>query len=188
MNLYSGPAQRHRPGIAPAPAGSGDQDAQAAVTALYRDHAVALIKLAHVMLASRTTAEDVVQDAFYGLYRHWNRLADKDKAVGYLRTSVLNGCRTALRRKISSPEIIATREPMPATSAEAAVLWAAERGEVARALRRLPNRQREVLVLTYYLDLTGEQISAETGIRATSIRSARHRGLAALGRVLKESS
>ncbi len=51
-------------------------DAQAAVTALYRVHAVGLIRLAYLMLGDRAAAEDAVQDAFYGLYRHWDRLAD----------------------------------------------------------------------------------------------------------------
>jgi RNA polymerase sigma factor (sigma-70 family) len=62
------------------------------------------------------------------------------------------------------------------------------RREVARALRSLPGRQREVLVLTYYLELSDQQIAQETGIRPTTVRSTRHRALAALGRVLKERS
>jgi DNA-directed RNA polymerase specialized sigma24 family protein len=72
-------------------------DAQAAVTALYRAHAVGLIRLAYVMLGDRAAAEDAVQDAFCGLYRRWARLNDPAGALAYVRSSVLNGCRTALR-------------------------------------------------------------------------------------------
>ena len=73
-------------------------DAEAAVTALYRQHALGLTRLAHVMLGDRPGAEDVVHEAFYGLYHRWDRLADPAKAPQYLRSSVLNGCRTQLRR------------------------------------------------------------------------------------------
>ena len=73
--------------------------AAAGVAALYQHHAVGLIRLAYLMLGDRAGAEDAVQDAFCGLYRHWDRLADRDRALAYVRTSVLNGCRSALRRR-----------------------------------------------------------------------------------------
>ena len=68
-------------------------DTEAAVGALYDDAAVGLIRLAYLMLGDRPSAEDVVQDAFFGLYRNWARLADHDRALAYVRSSVLNGCR-----------------------------------------------------------------------------------------------
>src|ERR1700733_4256730 len=70
-------------------------DPGAAVTALYAEHALGLTRLAHVMLGSPAAAEDVVQEAFCGLYRRWPYLSDQAKALGYLRSSVLNGCRSA---------------------------------------------------------------------------------------------
>src|ERR1700722_8619422 len=70
------------------------------VTALYAEHALGLVKLAKLMLGDQAAAEDIVQDAFLGLYRKWPTLADQDKALGYLRASVLNGCRTAHRGRI----------------------------------------------------------------------------------------
>ena len=82
-----------------APAGPAHASAEDGVTALYHAHALGLIRLAHIMLGDRTAAEDVVQDAFCGLYRHWSRLADQAKALPYVRSSVLNGCRSALRRR-----------------------------------------------------------------------------------------
>ena len=95
-------------------------DAQAAVSALYRAHAVGLIRLAFLMLGDRAAAEDMVQDAFFGLYRRWDRLADPGGALPYVRSSVLNGCRTALRRRARSHQL--TDYQPPTGSAEAAVL------------------------------------------------------------------
>jgi DNA-directed RNA polymerase specialized sigma24 family protein len=71
-------------------------EARQRVAALFQDHALGLVKLAKVMLGDQSAAEDVVQDAFLGLYRRWP-LGDEDRALGYLRASVLNGCRTAHR-------------------------------------------------------------------------------------------
>ncbi len=157
-------------------------DAEAAVTALYHEHALALIRFAHLLLGSRTGAEDVVHDAFCGLYRRWDHLDDKAKALGYVRSSVLNGCRTVQRRSRLADRIV-TYQPA-AISAEAAALNGEERREVVRALRRLPSRQREVLVLRYYLDLSDEQIASDLGITQPTVRSARRRGLASLERLL----
>jgi Sigma-70 region 2 len=132
-------------GLPAAAFGSGDEeatirpDARTAVTALYREHALGLARLAYITSGSRSVAEDVVQEAFCGLYRRWNQLADTDKAVGYLRSSVLNGCRSAWRRAARRPRIV---HLAPAESAEAAALSAEDEREVVAALRHLPDRQR----------------------------------------------
>src|ERR1700749_771227 len=78
---------------------AGLPDASVGVTELYQAHAIGLIKLGVIMLGDRTAAEDVVQDAFFGLYRNWGRLSDPDNALAYARASVLNGCRAALRKR-----------------------------------------------------------------------------------------
>jgi RNA polymerase sigma-70 factor (sigma-E family) len=161
-------------------------DARARVTALYEAHALGLVRLAHVMLGDRAGAEDVVQEAFSGLYRRWEQLSDKDKALTYVRSSVLNGCRTVLRRRRGT-DADRLHQP-PAISAEAAVLSGEERREVMQALRRLPDRQREVLVLRFYLDAPEAEIARLMGISPGTVRSTAHRALAALGRLLGESS
>ena len=158
---------------------------EAAVTALYHEHALSLVRLAHIMLGNRAGAEDIVHDAFCGLYRRWDHLNDPGNALGYVRSSVLNGCRTALRRGRLADR---ARSYQPAAaSAEAAVLSGEERREVVHALRRLPERQREVLVLGYYLDLPDEQIARDLGISPGTVRSTRHRALAALERMLTQT-
>jgi RNA polymerase sigma-70 factor (sigma-E family) len=159
--------------------------AEAAVGDLYRAQAVGLIRLAYLMLGDRAAAEDVVQDAFCGLYRHWDRLADPSGALPYVRTSVLNGCRTALRRRARGQ--ITVYQP-PSGSAEAAVLSREEREQVMRAVRRLPDRQREALVLRFYLDLPEPEIARLMGIRPGTVRSATHRALKALGHLLESTS
>src|SRR5579863_366564 len=78
---------------------TGAWTAERHVTSLYQAHALSLARLALVMLGDRSAAEDVVQDAFLGLYRRWGSLTDPAAAWPYLRTSVLNGCRTALRHR-----------------------------------------------------------------------------------------
>ena len=161
--------------------------AAAAVAALYQHHAVGLIRLAYLMLGDRAGAEDAVQDAFCGLYRHWDRLADRDRALAYVRSSVLNGCRSALRRRATGRRLLTAYQP-PAASAEAAVLGLEERQEVMRAVRRLPSRQREALVLRFYLDLPEREIARLMGLRPSSVRSATARALKALGHALGEPS
>lgn len=69
------------------------------LAALYRRHALGPVRLAVVMLGHQAAAEDVVQEAFLGLYRRRGSLADPSRALAYLRSSVLNGCRTAVHRQ-----------------------------------------------------------------------------------------
>ena len=99
--MSSRPALTPGGGRAGGPAGAtgADSDATAGVTALYQAHAVGLIRLAIVMLGDRGAAEDVVQDAFLGLYRHWDRLDDRGNALTYVRSAVLNRCRNAMRQR-----------------------------------------------------------------------------------------
>jgi RNA polymerase sigma-70 factor (sigma-E family) len=172
--------------VADAPAGGRDRSAAAAaVTALYEAHALGLVRLAYVMLGDRAAAEDVVQEAFSGLYRRWDRLADTSRALPYVRSAVLNGCRSALRRR-RTQSIEAVHQPYE-DSAEAAVLTSEERREVMQALRRLPDRQREVLVLRFYLDAPEAEIAHALGISRSTVRSTGHRALAKLGRLLGET-
>lgn len=165
---------------------SGRPDARRAVTALYQAHALGLIRLAVVMLGDRAAAEDVVQDAFCGLYRRWHALSDTDNALSYVRSSVINGCRSALRRRGRLTDM--AWNPPPGESAEAAALVSEEHRAVLAAIRRLPNRQREALVLRFYLDLDEGEIARSMRISQGTVKSTTSRGLAALGRLLGDQS
>jgi len=160
------------------------------VTALYQAHAVGLIRLAIIMLGDRTAAEDVVQDAFFGLYRHWGGLSDPANALNYVRSAVLNGCRTARRartRRDRREGLAAPAEPA-GESAEASVLIGEEHRQVLAAIRALPDRQREALVLRFYLDMSEEEAARAMGISRGTVKSATSRAVAALGRMLKEDA
>jgi RNA polymerase sigma-70 factor (sigma-E family) len=165
--------------------GTGTGTAEWHVSVLYETHALGLARLALVMLDDRQAAEDVVHDAFLGLYRRWDSLTDASAAVGYLRASVLNGCRTAQRRRARSGVLAVAR---PLESAEAAVLLGEEHRSVLAAIGRLPARQREAVVLRYYLDMTEDQAAEAMGVARGTVKSATSRAIAALGRMLKEDS
>lgn len=155
------------------------------VTALYQAHALGLVRLAVLMVGDQQAAEDVVQDAFLGLYRRWSALKDPDRALPYVRSSVLNGCRMVLRAR-SSRDKITLAAPDDIESAEATALLGEANREVLAALRRLPARQREAVLLRYYLDMTEDQAARAMRVSRGTVKSATSRGLAALGRLLKE--
>jgi RNA polymerase sigma factor (sigma-70 family) len=178
--------------------------AVAAVTALYAEHALGLVRLAVVITGDRGAAEDIVQDAFLGLYRRWDSLADTAAPLGYLRVSVVTGCRSVLRRR-SRLWIGPTADFAEAAgeadgnvgygggtglaeSAEARAMLGDEQRTVAAALRKLPRRQREAVVLRYYLDLSEEETAQAMGVSRGTVKSATHRALAAVGRILREES
>ena len=158
-----------------------------AVTALYAEHAIGLVRLAVILLGDQAAAEDVVQDAFLGLYRRWDSLAEASHPLAYVRTSVLNGCRSALRRE-SRRGLAAVFSQPPSESAEARALVSEEYRAVVSAIRRLPARQREALLLRYYLDMSEDEISRTMGISRGTVKSATSRALAAIGRILTEES
>ena len=177
-------AQPSRRSGAPAAADAAPR-ARQAVTALYQAHALGLTRLAVVMLSDRAAAEDVVQEAFCGLYRRWNQLSDTDKALSYVRSSVINGCRSALRKRRLPPGL---RWEPAGESAESAVLISEEHREVLAAMRRLPVRQREAVVLRFYFDLGEEEIAASMRVTRGTVKSTTSRALAALGKMLGEQA
>lgn len=152
------------------------------ITDLFRDHHLDLVRLALVMVGDMATAEDVVQDAFERLHRRWAGQPGPDNSLAYVRSSVLNGCRSVYRRAAVA------RKHVPQLAATAADVGpeavAADRSELAEALRSLPRRQREVLVLRYYLDLDVAEIASTLRITPSAVRSNCTRGLTALGRAL----
>ena len=169
-------------GASPGDARSATWDADDAVTQLYAAHYRSLVRLAALLLRDIGAAEEVTQDAFVAMHGAWRRLRDRDdpdKALAYLRRSVVNGARSALRHR----KVVEKHAPRPApdgASAEHGALLAVEHAEVMAALRRLPERQREVLVLRYYLDLSEAGIADALGISRGAVKSHASRGIAAL--------
>ena len=152
---------------------------------LFRAHAVALVRLAVLLLGDQPSAEDVVQDAFLRLYRGLPQLRDTDKALHYLRVSVVNGSRSALRARRRALLRRVNHEP-PVWSAESAAMAGEDRRVVLAAIARLPRRAREVLALRYYLNLPDHEIASVLGVSRGTVSSTASRGLATLARNLKE--
>lgn len=157
------------------------------VAAIFAAHHAGLVRLALMMVGDLPTAEDVVQEAFERTHAGRRRLRDPSKALTYVRSAVLNGCRSVLRRRMTAFRRAVPYEP-PIWSAESAVMVGEDRREVLAALQRLPRRQREALILRYYLDLSDREIAEVMGIGASTARSTIARGLTALGRELGEKA
>ncbi|MFF5204944.1 SigE family RNA polymerase sigma factor [Streptosporangium sp. NPDC000396] len=157
------------------------------VAALFAEHHLGLVRLALLMVGDQATAEDIVQEAFARTHAGRRRMRDPERALAYIRSAVLNGSRSVLRRRAVAFRRAVPYEP-PVWSAEHAALLGEERREVLVALRALPRRQREALTLRYYLDLPDLEIAETMGIGASTARSTIARGLAALARVLGEQS
>ncbi|GAA4928385.1 RNA polymerase sigma-70 factor (sigma-E family) [Actinomycetospora succinea] len=150
---------------------------------LYREHRMRFVRLAVLLVDDPATAEDVVQEAFTGLHRHWGRLRDEHAALGYLRTAVVNGSRSVLRRRRTAREYTPPHTA-DARSAESLAMLSAEHQAVVGALGKLPRRQREVLVLRYYGGLSEAEIAEATGISKGTVKSTASRGLEAIGKLV----
>lgn len=177
-----------RPAAARAGLGSAavDRDAEAAVTALYTAHYRTLVGLAGLLVRDPGTAEEVVQDSFVALHRGWRRLRDNDKALAYLRRSVLNGSRSVLRRRAVADRYVPRPEADPgAPSAEQGAMALLERSAMVAALRTLSVRQREAVVLQYYAGLSGPQAAQAMGISASAVKNHTARAMASLRGVLE---
>ena len=185
----------------------------------YREHYRSLVRLAGLLVDDVGTCEEIVQEAFV---RVWQRgggaVRDPGKLPAYLRSAVLNGSRSHMRKVVVRRRHLASVPPPgvggegrggsadpggsggsgglggpgggrpgapagvsdPVDGPEAGAVAADETRRVLAALRELPERQREVLALRYYLDLSEAEIAATLGISAGSVKTHAHRGLAAL--------
>jgi len=170
-----------------APAAPLEWDADRAVTAIYSEHYRSLVRLAAFLVRDTATAEEVVQDAFVAMHGAWRRLRDTDKALSYLRQSVVNRSRSVLRHRM----VVDKNTPKPPPdmpSAEHGAIIQLERSAVVSALRALPDRQREALVLRYYGDLSEAQIASTMGISRGAVKSHTARAMSALRAVLERET
>jgi RNA polymerase sigma-70 factor (sigma-E family) len=177
--------------MAPARGQASGWSADEALELLYAAHWRQLVRLGVLLVHDVGVAEEIVQDSFIAVHAKWNRLHDPDRALAYLRRSVVNRCRSHLRH-LAVVRRHADREAAlePATGADHATYDQARRTTVLEALARLPRRQREVLALRYYLDLSETEIADMLGISRGAVKSHASRGAAALraglGAVIEE--
>jgi RNA polymerase sigma-70 factor (sigma-E family) len=160
-----------------------DLERSYAIEALYRKHYVAMAKTARLLLGSREEGEEIAQDAFVALYQGWDRLRDKELSVPYLRASVVNLARGRMRRAS-----LARRHPpsveLPADPPEPGP-GAQELVALREALKSLPARQREAVVLRFFAGLDEAEIAAAMGISTGALKSHLHRAKSALGQKLE---
>jgi RNA polymerase sigma-70 factor (sigma-E family) len=162
-------------------------EADAALTDLYAAHWASLVRLSWLLVGDQHVAEETVQDAFVAMHSRWSQLRNQDLALAYLRRSVVNGSRSVLRHRrvedrylVAETSALSTGGPTVYPSAESQAADYATGARLAAALGRLPRRQREVLTLRYFLDLSEAQIADALSISAGSVKAHAHRGLAAL--------
>ena len=155
------------------------------LTETYQAHYRSLLGLAALLLDDTASCEDVVQEAFIRVHAARRRVREPQKTLAYLRQTVVNLSRSALRRRLLGLRLLP--KPMPdMASAEEGAYEALERDELKAALRRLQRRQREVLVLRYFADMTEAQVAETLGVSVGSVKAYGSRGLAAL-RVIMEA-
>jgi RNA polymerase sigma-70 factor (sigma-E family) len=156
------------------------------LTETYRTHYRSLLGLAALLLDDTASCEDVVQEAFIRVHSARKRVREPEKTLAYLRQTVVNLSRSTLRRRIVGMKLLS--KPMPdMASAEEGAYDRLERDELKKALRGLQRRQREVLVLRYFADMTESQVAEALGLSLGSVKAYGSRGIAAL-RVAMEAA
>jgi RNA polymerase sigma-70 factor (sigma-E family) len=177
--VAGGPPTSHPPGAVPAAAGWGDQ----AVIASYRLHYGSLVRQAARLVRDIPTAEDVVQDSIIAMHTTGPRLEDDGKALPYLRQAVANRSRSVLRHRA----VVDQHRPLPGPdmpSAEDSALARLDHSAVISALTTLAQRQRQVLALRYFADMSEAQIAAALGISKSAVKTHTTRALTSLRPVL----
>jgi RNA polymerase sigma-70 factor (sigma-E family) len=159
---------------------------EAEAVELYAAHRLRLVRLAVLLVDDLQTAEDVVQDVFAAFLVRRKGLDDQDKALAYLRTSVVNGARSKLRRRRTARAYVPPHE-VPRDGTSEGVLLAEEHREVLAAMQQLGSRQREVLVLRYWSGLNEAEIAEALGISRGAVKSTASRALDALERIMEVS-
>jgi RNA polymerase sigma-70 factor (sigma-E family) len=184
--LIAGPPGRESAATqSPAAEARPDEDAERVVTELYAAHYQALVRLAALLVRDVAVAEEIVQDAFIAMHCSWRRLADRDRALSYLRQSVVNRSRSVPRHRVVGVKI----EPvLAAATADASeqVISELERSAVVSALRSLPARQREALVLRYYAGLSEAQTASAMGISPAAVKNHTAQALSSLRAKLRD--
>jgi len=184
VTISTAAARMHRAIAVPGGADVTQMDVAIDVPALYATHRLRLVRMAILLVDDQASAEDVVQDAFIGLHRNVGRIRDPEAAVGYLRTSVVNHARSMLRRRGTARKHLRVAEPEIAESADSDVLLAEEHREVLAAVRKLPPRQQEVLVLRYWSNLSEAEIAEALGISRGAVKSQASRAMDKLEQML----
>jgi RNA polymerase sigma-70 factor (sigma-E family) len=154
-------------------------DADAAVSTLYAAHYKGLVGLAALLVQDRAAAEEVVQDSFVAMHAEWRRVREADRALSYLRRSVINRSRSVLRRGVVTGRAVSA-PPADAPGAEQDPMALPEGSALVAALHTLPLRQREALVLQFYADMSPAEAASVLGISVSAVSGHTARALSSL--------
>ncbi len=168
------------------PAPSAGSDARLVeIEALFRSEWRALVRLAYLLVDDVGLAEQVVQEAFLRAYRSWTGLRDVTAGPAYLRSAVLNLARSELRHRRVVRER-APLQPVEGLRPDEQVVLGEDRRAVIDAVRALRGRQRECVVLRYFVGLSEAETATELGISVGTVKSHTHRALAAIESSLED--
>ncbi|MEV6349005.1 SigE family RNA polymerase sigma factor [Actinoplanes sp. NPDC051851] len=159
-----------------------EQDAESAFRRFFDEHHADLSRLAYLVTGETQVADDLAADAFVEVWRHWARVQAADSPVAYARGIVTNLARQWIKRQ--------TRERAGLLRLG---LLRRERGEsdtpaildVRAALRRLPLRRRECVILRYAFDVPEKEVASILGISVGAVKSHTSRGAAQLSEFLR---
>ncbi|WP_232666751.1 sigma-70 family RNA polymerase sigma factor [Pseudonocardia sp. TRM90224] len=171
---------------APTAADTAPDDREEGVETIFKAHHATMVRLAVVLGAD--DAEDIVAEAFYQLYRRWRQLRNPDAAVGFLRSVVVNLTRMRIRHIQVARRHVRRAEPAiePVQSGESLAVLRDDQRALVEAVRHLPARQREALVLRYWLDLSEREIAKTMDVSVGSVKVHISRGMAALTRKFED--
>ena len=158
----------------------GGHDAAAGVEVLCRAQWKPMVRLAYLLCGDQEGAEDIVQDAFAALNRRWDRLRSAEAAGAYLRTAVVNGTRSAIRRRAIARRLLHPIRDERVEAAESTAVRNDEQRRVLAVIRQLPRRQREVIVMRYWAGLSEAEIAATLGVSPGTVKTAAARARSAI--------
>lgn len=168
---------------------SEELERRAFVEKMYHAEAANLVRLARLFTDDRTGAEDIVQEAFIRLYRSADRIKDQAKSAAYLRSIVLNLVRDTNRRGLLSlRHQDAMRDDREPELPDQVAMRTEAQEEVLNALTEISPRQRDCLLLRFYMELTETEIAETLSISPNSVKTHCQRGMAALATILEEAS
>ncbi len=152
----------------------------ATLTEVVEAHWTALLRLAVLLVGDEASAQDVVQECCERVWRVKPPVGDREHLIAYLRTSVVNRSRSVHRRRRTAERYLPFLRMQHVSAADRELVVREDQRELLAALARLPNRQREVLILRYWADLSESQIAATLGIAQGTVKSTAHRALSVL--------
>jgi len=138
-----------------------------------------LVRLAFGLTGDRWLAEDLAQTALASAYASWWRVRRADDPDAYVRRILINASKSRWRRRRVADQPSAPQDEVPDPAADPAVMIG-DRSALLSALGALPPRQRAVVVLRYWEDLSDAQAAAMLGCSASTVRSQAARALAKL--------